>query len=173
MTFHAIYSLQKNIDLITEIEFQNALFSSAVKKHCDFTLIIKRNGSFAYTDDGLKEFFPGFSHRQNGLQEFFEIAGVSKSDAERVDDAMEQRRNERILFPMTTANGEIFHMILTIFPLSRPKDFYLLQGRRFVERDRNDIQMTQMGNADKYIGYLLHDLPYGSYVASLVVMCVL
>ncbi len=164
-TLHALYSLQRNLDLVTEVEFQNALFSSGIRKNCDFSLILKGNGNFAFTDDGFKGFFPAFSLRNNGIEAFIDVIGLANSEAERLAIAMREHKHERFLFPMKDENGGQHQMILNIYPLMRPKDYFLIQGRKFVERGVGGVPKITPDN-QKYIDYLLHNMPQGTYVAS-------
>lgn len=170
IVLHAIYSLQRNLDLITEIEFQNTLFSSSIAKHADFCIIVRNDGNFAYADRGFTKMFPGFVVRDRGLEQLMEVAGVARSDADRLYDAIKCRRRDWFMFTVTDTGGETRQMILNLYPLPRPDGYFLIQGREVVERrgkERKDTPVkTIAGPTFRYMLYLFNEMPMGTYVLS-------
>lgn len=170
MLAHAVYTLQRNFDLITEIEFQNALFSSSIAKHADFCLIVHSDGHFAYADRGFARVFPGFTIRERSLQNLLEASGVARSDAERLYDAIKCRRRDWFMFTLTDAEGKTRQMILNLYPLPRPDGYFLIQGREVVERrggNRTDKPAKAIaGPTFRYMLYLFNEMPMGAFVLS-------
>ncbi len=173
VALHAIYSLQRNIDLITEVEFQNALFSSSLAKHSEFCLIVRKDGHFAYADKGFAAAFPGFTIRDRSLQSLLETAGAARSDAERLYEAMAEKRRDWFMFTLTDTEGKTRQMILNLYPLNRPEGFFLIQGREVVERRAGATSGAEPENTKnigdstyRYMLYLFNEMPMGAYVLS-------
>lgn len=170
MAMHAIYTLHRNIELITEVEFQNALFSSSISKHSDFCIIVRSDGNFAYTDTGFSKVFPGFTIRDRALFTLMEVSGVARSDADRLYDAIDCKRRDWFMFTLTDTSGNVRQMILNLYPLPRPHGFFLIQGREVIER-RGKERAAKSGKAIagptfRYMLYLFNEMPMGAYVLS-------
>lgn len=168
---HAFYTIQRNIDVITETEFQNALFSSSVARHADFCLIVRHDGHFAYADRGFSRVFPGFAILDRSLQNLLEAAGVARSDAERLYDAVKCRRRDWFMFVLTDAEGKTRQMILNLYPLPRPDGYFLIQGREMLERRGGAAQEEKTaksiaGPTFRYMRYLFDEMPMGAYALS-------
>ena len=170
IAIHAVYALQRNLDLITEIEFQNALFSSSISKHSDFCIILGSDGHFAYTDRGFAKMFPGFTIRQRALSSLMEASGVARSDADRLYDAIKCNRRDWFMFTLTDTEGNTRQMILNLYPLPRPNGYFLIQGREVVERrgkGRPDVSTKNIaGPTFRYMLYLFNEMPMGAFVLS-------
>lgn len=169
--FHALYTIQRNIDVLTETEFQNALFSSSIARHCDFCLIVRYDGHFAYADRGFARVFPGFTIRDRSLQNLLEASGVARSDAERLYDAIKCRRRDWFMFTLTDTTGKTRQMILNLYPLPRPDGYFLIQGREMLERRGGAARdekpaKTIAGPTFRYMLYLFNEMPMGAYALS-------
>ncbi len=170
IVIHAIYLLQRNLDLITEVEFQNALFSSSISKHADFCIIVRSDGHFAYTDVGFTRVFPGFTIRERALFALMEASGVARSDADRLYDAIRCSRRDWFMFTLTDTSGNVRQMILNLYPLPRPSGYFLIQGREVVERRGKERPVSSAKNIAsptfRYMHYLFNEMPMGAYVLS-------
>lgn len=170
IALHAIYILQRNIDLVTEVEFQNALFTSSIAKHSDFCLIVRKDGYFAYADQGFAKTFPGFTIRERSLNNLMDAAGAARSDAERLYDAIKCSRRDWFMFTLTDTTGKTRQMILNLFPLTRPNGYFLIQGREMIERrtaGRNEKNTHSIaGPTFRYMLYLFNEMPMGAYALS-------
>lgn len=169
MTGYAILHIGRSHDLLTEAEFLNALFSSSLAEHSDFTLILRADGNFAYADQGFSKVFPGFSINNRTLESLLEASGVAHSDAERLYQAMRSRRRDWFMFTLANATGETTRMILNLYPLPRPDSFFLIQGRQVKERKDTRAQENVRGvslSSYRYMHYLFNEMPMGVYALS-------
>jgi len=168
LSAYALYAIQRHIDMITEVEFQNALFSSAITKRHHFTLITRHDGSFAFVDEGFKKTFPEVARRSNrGLNELVDAIGLAKSDAEQLYQAMSNGKAEYFLFSLVNEKGATIPMHLSVVPLDRPKGFFLIHSREYITRRGEVHAQGKEGEIPEiYVRYMLDGLPFGVYVAS-------
>ncbi len=168
---YSLFVLLRNLDLVTEAEFQNALLSSALTSPASFTLLVREDGSFAFSDHGFKEMFPGISRRNNrGLDEMAEAAAMATSETERLHDALRNGKREYFLFTLTDKDGSEHPIRLSVQPLARPQGFFLIQGREYVPNRAGAQQSvapaTTVSNINIYVDHMLNALPFGVYIAS-------
>jgi hypothetical protein len=133
LTFHSIITVQKHLDLVLSIEFQNALFSSAFKQGNLFSLIVSHDDQLFYADQGFGELFPALLKRK--VQILDSIVGNSEYPAENL-----HRLNDTLLYHGTESfnvyidiNGQKVKARLKVSPISRPKGYFFVTGRLYHE----------------------------------------
>ncbi len=131
LCFYIVYHKQQNLDLVMSTEYQNMLFAEAVALGSSFCLFVRRDGTIVYANSGLRQVFPNFIYNDAQMLEgLFEQGGVSKTDRERVMDAIYSSSNERLVFPVHYPQGTKEY-VLTLEPLARPAGYTVVRGREF------------------------------------------
>lgn len=133
LTAYSLFSLQKNLDLITDIEFQNAIFSSALGEQALFTLVVNDKGGLLYADENLHAWFPNTKRESDlMLDSFFEAASITQSDRDKFLRAIAQTRNESLVIGLHDQRGYSRLIRLTLRAVPRPHKVFILQGREFI-----------------------------------------
>lgn len=138
---HVIYRKQANLDLVMATEYQNLLFSQVIALGCSFCLIVRRDGTITYANEGLATVFPGFSYAESkALEGIFELGGVRAADRERIMGAIHSGYGEHLIFPIFNQNNEKKDYIITVEALPRPSGFSIIRGREYLGK-RSGAQM--------------------------------
>jgi hypothetical protein len=114
-------------ELQKKIEFQNALFSSALGKGYRFCLIAKKDGTIVYVNNGFSALFT--HHKEGGgLEEWLTRGKVPSELRDSLFDIME--RDLSATLPLTIEGLDATHYpcLLSVESIARPKGFYLLRG---------------------------------------------
>ncbi len=167
LCFYVIYRKQQNLDLVMATEYQNMLFAQAAALGSSFCLFVRRDGTIVYADGGLRRIFPRFNYGDaQALEGVFEEGHVKRADRERIMGAIYSSSNDRLVFPITTATGEVQEYVLTVDPLRRPGGFSVIRGREYRDQ-RAGLQLMpdvlRTTSADK-LDQLLSNSPAGLYV---------
>jgi signal transduction histidine kinase len=133
-TFTALFT-QRQRDLVMLTEFQNALFASAARVDSQFCLILKKDGEVVYVDPGFQKLFGHINYRDiHDVSKLGEY-GLLKTEEELIfDKAMGDNHPARQFINMPLPGNRTLKMVVSLEPLSRPKGYFLLRGREFVER---------------------------------------
>lgn len=147
LILHALYSIQKSLDMIMAVEFQNALFTSALNLRVEFTIIMQRNGSVVYVDKGFREVFPEVRAIDDKVLDFL-TTSMSMDDRTR-DKFFQSLRNydyEQLVVEIPGADGKPQKFMLYLCPLPRPQGFFMIQARKYVEmRNARDVAIPSSG----------------------------
>lgn len=123
---------QQNLDLVMNTEYQNMLFAQAAALGSSFCLFTRRDGTVVYSNDGLRKIFPDVAYGEShALETIFERGNVTRPERERVMAAVYAGKAERVILPITAADGKTQDYILTIEPLERPGEFLVIRGREY------------------------------------------
>lgn len=126
---YVLLKLQRTRDLIIATEFQNALFASALGHNSRFCLILTREGAITYMDQGLQRMFPDLLRdRQISLAGLLKLGRVGGVEREKLLDAVQRGRADRVRLEMRSADGRPHPVALTLQPIARPSGFILLRG---------------------------------------------
>jgi len=174
LVLYALYSIQRSHDLITDIEFQNALFSSAVKKNYDFTIFLGKDGSICYADPGFKRLFPDVSlSNDHALEDFMASCRFDLHTKERMLDAILSNQHEYFLINLPQADGVEIPFHISLDTLSRPVGYFIVKGRKFIEDRNADNDFAESGFNESlhdilntHFIPLLDQMPTGLYVAT-------
>lgn len=171
---YTVMTTQRTIDDIMNAEFQNLLFAQAASSGTSFCLFAQRDGTIVYADQGLRKVFRHFSYANaSALEGVFAQGNVAAADRERLMSAISNSKQDRLVFPITTANGEVKDFILTVEPLARPGGYSVIRGREYYAA-RSGTQLMpealRITSADKldhllsysHIAHFIAD-PYGRF----------
>jgi PAS domain S-box-containing protein len=128
-----IYRKQKNLDLVMSTEYQNLLFTQALGLGCAFCIMVRRDGTIVYSNDGLSKLFPRFDYAQSqALEGVFEQGIVRMADRDRLMAAIHSGSTEHLIFPIFNPYNEKTDYIITVEPLVRPSGFSIVRGREYL-----------------------------------------
>jgi len=133
LTGVAIFSynmVNKIRDIILKTEFQNLLFASSAAVNSEFCMISTGNKKVIYYDYGFDRIFPSTSDdkSQDTMERFLAHAGLSDSDKEEIQAAIE--RNSKMETKLSIKSDDGTENILTIIidPLKRPSSHVVIRG---------------------------------------------
>jgi hypothetical protein len=165
LTINSVITLQKHLDLVTSIEFQNALFSSAFRDGKLFSLIVSQDDQMYYADAGFYKLFPDLV--KNSAQVLDAIVGDSAAP-----QANLQRLNH-ILIAKEQATFDVNVMKddqrvkarMSITPLPRPSGYFFVSARLFAEaRDGNGSTISRAEEAQSILSALCEQVSDLAYV---------
>jgi two-component system, cell cycle sensor histidine kinase and response regulator CckA len=132
---YVIIQIQRSHDLVLATEFQNALFASALGFNNKFCLIIKREGSIIYMDNGFQKMFPDLSRERHlSIAIMLKLGRVSAIDREKVFDIIERGVHDRVIFDIRGSDNQVNKIVMSFEPIARPAGFILLRGREFIQQ---------------------------------------
>ena len=133
--WYVIVELTRSRDLILATEFQNALFASALGFNNKFCLIIKREGSIVYMDNGFQKMFPELvRERMISIAGMLKHGKVATIDKEKIFSALDRGVYDKIIFDIRTSDNQTVKIVMSLEPIIRPSGFILLRAREFVEQ---------------------------------------
>lgn len=133
-----IWESQRARDQVLSSEFQNALFSSAIRLNTLFCLILHRDGTVAYCNEGFTKLFPRFN--KGGTRHvdlFFEQAGLLPQQIDQLYSALAHDEPVQLVADLRDGDGLRHRVMVSMDPLRRPHEFAILRARSYVE-DRRD-----------------------------------
>jgi PAS domain S-box-containing protein len=159
--FTVIYT-QRQRDLVTHAEFQNAMFASAASMAGRFSMILKRDGAVVYSDPGFKSLFPEMGRGETGSLNVLLQRGWLERDAfDALLKGLEQQRREQVVTSITMS-GNPLKCVVTLEPLPKPKGYFVLRGREYVHREGKDKATTTLPAL--LTEALLQDIPAAAYL---------
>jgi hypothetical protein len=136
LTWFTLYYHQRSRDMVLAAEFQNALFSAAIRLKSHFCLIVKQNGTVFYYDRGFQRVFPETANRGVLLLEkILSPHYLTPQEARKLDYALEHNHSETVMARIHHPGGESREMVITVDPIPRPSGFFILRGRDYVVKD--------------------------------------
>lgn len=122
-------------NLILATEFQTAMLASATQLGTRFCFIVNRDGLIFYVDSGFQKTFSNFINSgSRSLKELFMFVDVADDLKQRMLDALKQDKNERIMLSFKDAEGNAISVVTAIDVIPRPRGFFVIRGRDFVEK---------------------------------------
>ncbi len=133
LTLHCIITVQRHLDLVLSIEFQNALFSSAFKEGNIFSMIVSQDDQLFYADPGFYELFPELS-KQNSqiLDAIVKQSEDPQQNLEILNNALISKQREAVNVFVSMGNEQM-KARMSIVPLNRPKGYFFVSARLFHE----------------------------------------
>ncbi len=129
LCFYIVFLKQQNIDLVTQTEFQNLLFSQAAAVGSIFCVFVKRDGEIVYVNRGLSNVLGGGSQRNfSHLASLLEELALPKPTNEAIQDAVFTLDCVSLPIAISRASGETVALTLEIAPLARPSGYVVLKG---------------------------------------------
>jgi hypothetical protein len=134
MSVYIVVLKQRDFDLVMNTEYLNMLLAQGVALGGSFYYFVKRDGTVAYVDDGMRKLFPHVASAESQpIDRIFEHGQMLMSDRERLKAAILECKAERLVAPLVVA-GKTVDYWLTIDPLPRPAGMLLVRGREFHHR---------------------------------------
>ena len=170
LSWFTISYTQRKHDMLLLTEFQNALFASAASLSARFCLIVKRDGSIVYVDPGFQKIF---QHPQRGefstLDELLAENYFTAEQRDQITVALSNGSQGGTVFNLSLPGGNTVRTAISIDPLPRPKGYFLVRGREYVDqRNGADIPIPNNiadSNMPALVSMLLNNLPMGIYFA--------
>lgn len=137
LTLNSVITLQKHLDLVTSIEFQNALFSSAFREGKLFSLIVSQDDQMYYADSGFYRLFPDLvKNSAQVLDAIVSDSHTSKANLAMLNTALITK--EQATFDVNITNeGQRMKARMSIIPLPRPSGYFFVSARLFAEMREN------------------------------------
>jgi PAS domain-containing protein len=139
LAVHSIVAIQKHLDLVTSIEFQNALFSSSFRNGKLFSLIISKYDQLYYADAKFYKLFPELI-KSNGMVLDNIIAKSENAEAnlQLLNDALINRNNCAVDVYIDM-EGEKELVRISVIPLPRPSGYFFVSARLFQVNRSNEV----------------------------------
>lgn len=166
LTLTSAITMQRHLDLVTSIEFQNALFSSAFREGKLFSMIVSQDDQMYYADPSFYKLFPDLAK-----------SGSQVLDAIVQDSAMPQANLDKLNKSLISKEPDVFDVFVTkdnnrvkarmsITPLARPAGYFFVSARLFAEvRDSSQsVKITQGEEAQMILGALCEQVSDMAYV---------
>lgn len=168
LTWATVYFSARLRDLVLSTEFQNAMLASAARLSTRFCLITRREGDIVYIDPGFQKLFPHFMQSSDrNIEGLLGGAGIPRDLIQKVFLMLQHGDNDRVLLTFRDDSGQPFQIMMSIEMLPRPKGYFLMRGRDFVEKrmaEAPDAKTSPVpGGAP--LAHALHALPEGIIVA--------
>ncbi len=144
LTTYSVITMQSHLDLVTSIEFQNALFSSAFREGKLFSLIVSNDEQMYYADADFCKLYPALAKGNGQILDQL----IQDSDDPIDNNAMLQNallRREQATFDIYVNHEQSrVKARLTMTPLQRPRGYFYVSARRYVEhRSSRDEPLHQ------------------------------
>lgn len=156
LAIHSIVAIQKHLDLVTSIEFQNALFASSFRNGKLFSLIISQYDQLYYADVKFYKLFPALI-KNNGmvLDNIIAQSENAEENLQLLNDALINRSNCTIDVYINI-EGEKELVRISVIQLPRPSGYFFVSARLF-ELNRSNPESNNYLSSDEAI-LLLNDL---------------
>ncbi len=126
---------QRQRDLVLMTEFQNALFSSAVRINYLFCLILKSDGSVVYLDPGFQKLFPHINrHEMDDVYKLGTHGILTRDQQIAFDKALSDGKNATQIVDINLPDNLGSKMVVTLEPLPRPRGYFILRSRTYIDR---------------------------------------
>lgn len=129
LCFYIVFLKQQNLDLVTQTEFQNLLFSQAAAIGSIFCVFVKRDGEIVYVNRGLSHLLGDGTQRNfSHLASLLEELALPKPTNEAIQDAVFTLDCVSLPIAISRHSGEAVSLTLEIAPLARPSGYVVLKG---------------------------------------------
>lgn len=165
LTLCSLLGMQRLLDLVLSVEFQNAIFSSALTRKFDFTIIIDSEGSITYYDRGFQTYFPDIpSSGGQAVNQLLSKAGILGEKEREITNVIFSGESGHFMIDLPLSEEQTKRFHVSFSPVIRPVGFYVLQGRTQMERGNTDKSMNQNDLMSIMQEALLHSLQSGAYI---------
>ncbi len=132
---------QRNYDLLTATEFTNALLAASMNTGFTFSIIVRTDGLVMYFSPAIRSLLPNFfDNIEQTLETFCEDAGLSVEEENTIYKAL--KKNETfsmvVFFPEQTGEKKPYR--ISIDPIRRPSNHFLIRGRPYIENRTEAIR---------------------------------
>ncbi|MFO1241803.1 MAG: PAS domain-containing protein [Rickettsiales bacterium] len=167
LTLVSLLGMQRLLDLVLSVEFQNAIFSSTITRKFDFTMIIDHEGAIAYYDQGFRNYFPEIPSAGRAIDQLLNRAGIIGEKEREILAAIYAGNTGDFLMDVPLDENRTRRFHITFAPVIRPVGFYVIQGRAHVDRKdaRENAPSVDNDIMPLMHGALLHSISDGAYAA--------
>jgi PAS domain-containing protein len=148
LTLTSTITMQRHLDLVTSIEFQNALFSSAFREGKLFSMIVSQDDQMYYADPSFYKLFPELAK-----------SGSQVLDAIVQDSAAPQANLDKLNKALITKEPDVFDVFvskegnrvkarMSVTPLARPAGYFFVSARLFAEV-RDGVQNVKAAQGEE------------------------
>lgn len=121
--------------VILATEFQNAMFASATQIGTRFCFITNSDGLLFYVDYGFQKVFANFvSSGSRTLKELTAFTEMSKEISNSVFETLKKGKSSNFVWSFKDASGAPVTMVTTIDAIARPKGYFMIRGRDYVQK---------------------------------------
>lgn len=134
LSTYSIVIIRGHLDLMSSVERQNTMFSSALAEGKLFSMIVSAQEQMYYADSGFYELCPELAKRH--IQVLDHLVKDSDDPLEskaRLERALTKRVQEAFNIYISTYDGRI-KARMTISPLQDAEGYFFVTARKFVER---------------------------------------
>jgi PAS domain-containing protein len=165
LTLSSVITVQKHLDLVTSIEFQNALFSSAFREGKLFSLIVSQDDQLYYADPGFYKLFPELvksSHQV--LDSIVKDSATPHANLEKLNQALISKE-QQVFDVSINKDGTRVKARMSLIPLPRPAGYFFVSARLFTEsRKGAAIVQTRGEEAQSILNALCEQVSDMAYV---------
>ncbi len=165
LTLISVVTLQKHLDLVTSIEFQNALFSSAFREGKLFSLIVSQDDQMYYADTGFYKLFPDLvKNSSQVLDAIVTDSNSPQANLQRLNHVLIAK--EQATFDVNILkDDQRMKARMSIIPLPRPSGYFFVSARLFAEsRDEHAPAVSRSEEAQSILSALCEQLSDLAYV---------
>lgn len=165
-----VYLAQFCRDMLLATEFQNLMFASSLRLKTKFCLIVKKDGSVVYIDPNFQKLFPETVNRGSlVIDKIFNEKHIAPVESRKLFQALDAGEAATIFINLPDPEKQTSERaVVSIEPLPRPKDYYLLRGRKYYTKKfeasgkaGQGLEGTVSENSAATLGNMLHTLPFG------------
>jgi len=136
LTFFFINRFRK---LILVTEFQTAMLASATQLGTRFCFIVNGEGVIFYVDPGFQKFFTSFIDSGNRtLKSLLAFTEVPDDLGAKIFASLKQNKSDHVILAFKGASGHPMTIVTTIDVIPRPKGYFIIRGRDYVEKRAAD-----------------------------------
>lgn len=107
-------------------EFQNLMFSSAMKVHTLFCFIANNDKKIVYADNHCVDIFK--EENIDTLDDLLKHEGISEEDSHKLLRAISNSESEEVPLVFTDSDGEKRDAMVFLDPIERPTGYFIVRG---------------------------------------------
>ncbi len=147
LTVHSMVTVQKHLDLVTSIEFQNALFSSAFREGKLFSMIVSQDDQMYYADGGFYQNFPELAKsRGQVLDAMVQKSQHPEDNLSRITNALVNRTQQDLTLLLEIEEKQQACRV-TIIPLPRPSGYFFVSAA-LTDKDDHELLPQSMSREE-------------------------
>lgn len=132
VTFFFINRFRK---IILATEFQTAMLASATQLGTRFCFIVNAEGVIYYVDHGFQKFFTSFvDSGSRTLKSLLAFTELPVEMGNKIFAILRQNKSDHLMLTFPGKNGQPVHIMTSIDVIPRPKGYFIIRGRDYVEK---------------------------------------
>ncbi len=170
LIFFIITHIDKLSDVVFTHEYEKAILAGAAGSDVEFLMIIRKNHEITYYNPSCGQYFnyqsPG---ERDGLDAFLATLELKEDAKEQIYAAIVSGRKARLPIALKTLNGEERRVNLSLYPIERPKGYFVLKATRYLPRSGEQDKMVNIDvpsfDITRSLGKVFDEMPWGVYKA--------